>query len=284
MAIYMVGVKPRLVLDSLIQKVVERIVADNFNVHVYVSLIFNSSGTGSWLAVRKHGVERRDRAGLDQAGIQLHIADAMRVAGGCLVCADIPMRPTSVVGIPLNDGQLWKYPPNTSQTGRRVLDLWKRREQLWNVSLTNEQASKRQYSLGMWVRDGCYWLDNIVRPSKLLAAPKAENTVWTRWWYDGTQCSDKTVVFGRAAAPSVLGLFSTFMSGGFKVSTRTTEHFLFQAINHSGLILNYIPFKNLPESDAMYLTGDRLCMLRTYWREKAKPRIPFCEDIVAKEP
>mmetsp|Transcript_71870 Transcript_71870/g.208273 ORF Transcript_71870/g.208273 Transcript_71870/m.208273 type:complete len:262 (-) Transcript_71870:21-806(-) len=221
--------------------------------------------------------------GIDRSRFQFLIADAVRAAGGCLVCADIPMRPTSIMDIPVNKHQLEANPPKTSQIGQRALDLWKRREQLWNASLSNEQASGSRYSLGMWVRDGCFWLDNIMRPSELLAAKSAENTVWTRMFWRANQPSDKSVVFGRAAAPAVLGLFSTFMRGGFSVSTFSTEQFLFQAANHSGIKLKFVPFSSTPEGDAMYFVGDRLCLLRRYYQGPDAHQIPFCEDIVDKK-
>lgn len=180
-AVYLVGIKHRAILNSTMQHVLRRLVDDGFAVHVYVSLIFDASGTGNWFAsTRSIGREDPSIEHLSRRELQLHVHDLVQATGACLVCAEVPQRPQTVPHIPVNAGQLSQFPPHRTRTGKRLLNMWLRRERMWNATLQRERALGERYEFLMWVRDDALWVADMARPSVLLRTPRAASTLWTR--------------------------------------------------------------------------------------------------------
>jgi len=273
-AVYIVGIKQRLSMASTLRHVVRRMVDDGFDVRVYMSLVFNASGTGVWQSVRKNMREDPATAGLDRDGLRRHLKEVVRAAGGCLACADLPLTPPRGPAIPIYKKQISDFFYRGRELGyttfKRCLDLWRRREQLWQVMLQHERASGRKHDVVMWTRDTSIWLGDMPRPSQLVQAPGWDRTVMSRDCNSWRGINDRVVILGRQAAPTLFTLYSAYMRGGFPVRTTNSEEFLLAATKHSKtpLILDARPFEVLPEADGMWVdtaNGRSMCMVELYW-------------------
>jgi len=288
-AVYIVGIKSRALLNTTMQRVLRRAIDDGFAVHVYLSLIYDASGTGNWLRARE--MSRQDPAieRLSRRGLQRYLRDLVRPTGACVLCAEIPQRPQELEHIPENPGQLREFPPHNTSTGKRVLNMWLRREKMWNATLLREAATGKRYEFLMWVRDDAYWVGDIPRPSALMQVPDAARTMWTLRCGEWGGVNDRVGMFGRDAAPAMLTMFSGFMHGGFPTGTRNSEVHLLKAARAGHVVLQRSTYDVLPLAIAMvYDTrrGPALCLLRKYWCGNAAgvSGLKFCEDINQSKP
>lgn len=251
-AVYIVGIKSRALLNTTMQRVLRRAIDDGFAVHVYLSLIYDASGTGNWLRAREMSRQELEH-------------------------------------IPENPGQLREFPPHNTSTGKRVLNMWLRREKMWNATLLREAATGKRYEFLMWVRDDAYWVGDIPRPSALMQVPDAARTMWTLRCGEWGGVNDRVGMFGRDAAPAMLTMFSGFMHGGFPTGTRNSEVHLLKAARAGHVVLQRSTYDVLPLAIAMvYDTrrGPALCLLRKYWCGNAAgvSGLKFCEDINQSKP
>mmetsp|Transcript_9278 Transcript_9278/g.26668 ORF Transcript_9278/g.26668 Transcript_9278/m.26668 type:complete len:451 (-) Transcript_9278:107-1459(-) len=288
-AIYLVGVRQRLILNSTLQHVVKPIVDDGFAAHLYIALILNVSGTGNWKRIRERAAEDHALATLSASQLRAHLGARTAEWGGCLVHVATKPRPITIDGVPENPGQIQQYPPVNTTTGRRLLSTWFLREMLWNRTLRRERTWHMQYLLAMWVRDDAFWMADIGSLSKLLAAPKATRSVWSRNCGSWGGINDKTVIVGRQAAGALLQLFSGFMKGGVGKPSKNAEVYLLHAVRAAGLERRRVTFNQLPEASAM-LVGDppRVCILNTTWcggrLRRWGSHLEFCETLVNATP
>jgi len=283
-AVYIVGIKARALLNTTMVHVLRRCVDDGFAVHVYLSLIFDTSGTGNWLRVRQMAREDPAIEHLSRRGLQQYVHDLVRRTGACMLCAEIPQRPPEYKRIPVNPGQLREYPPHNNSAGRRVLNVWFLSERLWNATLRRERASGKRYEFLVWVRDDAYWVADIPRPSALMEGREAARTMWSLSCRRWGGVNDRVMMMGRAAAPALLTMFSGFMRGGFPGGTRNAEVHLLRTARLRSVVLRRSTIEELPCTSAMVYGAQRgpaLCIVRKYWCGNASgvSGLRFCEDI-----
>jgi len=293
LAVYMSGMKSRLLLNSTMQRLLRPLVADGFEVHVYMSLLYSVAGTPSSHAfnfIHKYGVEDPAFANMSRDAFRDYVAGRIATTGACPMIVDVPMGPANFSGVPINEGQIASYSPNSTMYGHNLMERWLRLEGLWNKSLAVESHLKSQYSLLMWAKDNSVMLADVKKPREWLAAKDADRTVWAvKDTFYGGGVRDKMLAFGRQAAPTVMTLFSNFMRGGIPgVRTRSPEAYIKQAVLHSGMKLEIVPHTSLRELDAM-LVGDEgnvsVCMIPGPRSEKLAGHAPpyqFCNKTALR--
>jgi len=269
------------------EKVVRRYVDDGYAVHLYVSLIMDASGAGNSVSARSFGQEDPAIEKMKPTELHEYIRSAVHSVGACLMCAEFPERPEPLPHLPENPGQLQQYPPSTTVDGKRLMNLWLRRERLWNVTLSVERHLDKKYDFLLWVPDSSLWIDKAARPSEILKDDFAKTTVWLRDCTTVGENNDHVVAFGRDAAPTMLTLYSSFLQGGLLEETVSCEEYLISAAMSRALWMNLSRFELFPEIDSMYY-GDThnlsTCIFGTYWcegytRESMGLKEEFCEAV-----
>jgi len=286
-AVYISGVKSRLLLNSTLERALVPLVRDGSAVHVYVSLLFDGTDIGSWMPVRAHATEDPSIAPLSHTDLQEYIVDRISRTGACVVCAEVLDKPEPIGEVPENPGQITKYPPRATKAGQRLLRLWKSRERMWHRSLASEAQSRTKYELFFWIRDDSIWLGDVPMPSKLLATPDAPRTVWARACGGFGGLNDKSVIFGRLAAPVLMTLYSGFMHGGLPTNTSNAEQYLLGVVHAAGMVAISPSFEAQPEASAMLFGSPQnlsLCAIGHYWCGQAistySQFLGFCEEVV----
>eukprot|EP00429_Kryptoperidinium_foliaceum_P110694 CAMPEP_0176310104 /NCGR_PEP_ID=MMETSP0121_2-20121125/65424_1 /TAXON_ID=160619 /ORGANISM="Kryptoperidinium foliaceum, Strain CCMP 1326" /LENGTH=344 /DNA_ID=CAMNT_0017652031 /DNA_START=128 /DNA_END=1163 /DNA_ORIENTATION=- len=282
------SLKRRLLLDSTLQRLIAPLVAEGSAVHVYASLLHNDSGVGMWKHVRKRAREDPALASVGAGELGAYLKGRIASTGACPAYGEVLRRPEDLGSLPERPRDLKKYPPWSTQTGKRLLRLWKSRERLWNATQASEVAMRRVYDLLLWVRDDSMWVAKFPSPSIFLSAPFASRSVWARSCRSFGGINDKVVVMGRSAAAPMLTLYSTFLAGDVAEPTKNSEEYMKRAARRAGLVLNYTSFDVLPEASAMIIGEPRnisVCALRLPWCGGHK--LPhdfagFCEDIAKK--
>lgn len=151
------GLKRRLLLDSMLQRLIAPLVAEGSAVHVYESLLHNDSGVGMWKHVRKRTREDPALASVGAGELGAYLKGRIASTGACLAYGEVLRRPEDLGSLPERPRDLKKYPPWSTQTGKRLLRLWKARERLWNATQASEVSMRRVYDLLLWVRDDSLW-------------------------------------------------------------------------------------------------------------------------------
>jgi len=277
-AVHITGGRRQLVLDSALRHVVQPLKADGFYTHVYMLLTSGAPVSG----------EQEDPAFqyLSGADLQQRLEARIQEAGGCLQSLLLPAEDESIQGIiPANRGQLQQYPPASTDQGRGLLKGWMQREALWNETLATEAKMGRQYQLVFQLLAESYWTGDILTPHLLQKEANFRGTLWTKQGCGYGGMNADAVILGRSAAPVLMTLFSSFMSGGLPESTDNAQQYMLKLVKGRGVIVRQVPFAQLPEGTARYAPAEGgaapVCLVRQSWcgpmqPAELKPPSRFC--------
>lgn len=287
LALVITGLRHRLLFDTTVSQVVRPLVEDGLQVHVYISLVENTTAESFRTGVRSLGRESPATAGLTRGELRDRIAEMVGTAGGCLMYCSIWNSSESLP--PLPQGRVWQerlrqYLPERSGVGRNILRVWKSREMLWERALQAEQDLRMNYSLALWMREDSFWGERISDLGQLARTPDAARALWSKGCKTFAGINDRTVLLGREAAEVMLRAWSWYLKPAPPLQSDNAEVYLQALATSAGLDLRVLMPLQLPSMDAVFVGGAQpICIVG--WYSCLGPRyiqtrgMVFCEHL-----
>lgn len=256
LAVVLVGLLERLVLDNKLEYVVAAAAEQGYQVHIYFSMVANGAGNGVAFLLQ----DQRSKG--KETNLQLQsLRDRVTAAGGCLRFAEVLNARESLNIGGHKEGQRFKqYDPVTSKVGRNVLRRFLSLEKTMHQILSDNPQGP---DLVLVTRDSDMWMHSL-NLTFFEQDREQSHKVYAKNCMTFGGLNDKTLVFGREAGKKVLStIYSKFWSDDKALVTDNAEQFIERFISHCGMKSQGINFDALPTVDGIY-SGDRLCVVNFY--------------------